>query len=73
VDVTVSRFHAYFIEGPVGVELVDAGSRNGTRVDGQLLSPRQGVRGGERLQFGHVELRFVDGAGCSDFLHRTAR
>lgn len=73
LDRTVSRHHAYFREVAGRVEVVDAGSRNETRVNGTPLRPRDGVRlyGGEHLRFGGVDLVFVDASGCWEFLQRV--
>ncbi len=59
-DPSVSRFHAYLQQGPVGWSLVDAGSKNGTRVLTTKLAPSQPFKlsahatlglGGVRLDF----------------------
>jgi hypothetical protein len=58
-DATVSKFHAYFRTLPSGnLELVDAGSRNGTKVMGRALQPKQSIEVnlGTRVRFGSIDL-----------------
>ena len=65
-DVNVSKFHAWFRQGPAGVELVDAGSRNGTFVDDRRLPSSRGagmaVIVGQVLRFGDLTFRYLDAA-----------
>jgi len=71
-DVTVSKFHAFLkIEDSV-VWLTDAGSHNGTRVDGQACVPRRAVRAasGARVQFGGVELALSDPESAWELLRQ---
>ncbi len=73
-DVTVSKFHAWLrIEDSV-LWLVDAGSHNGTRVEGQQCAPRRAVCAatGSRIQFGSVELALESSATVWEML-RPAR
>ena len=60
-DVNVSRFHAELVAVPGGYELRDLGSRNGTRVDGQLVSLAP-LRIGSEIGIGAFRLLF-DGDG----------
>lgn len=57
-DATVSKFHAFFRMIDEHMELVDAGSRNGTKVMGRALVPRVPivVAAGTRIRFGTVDL-----------------
>ncbi|MCW2776814.1 MAG: putative FtsK/SpoIIIE family protein, partial [Frankiales bacterium] len=56
---TVSRTHAHLDVVPEGLRVVDAGSANGTRVDGEVLVPGSPVvlRPGQLMQVGTVGLR----------------
>jgi pSer/pThr/pTyr-binding forkhead associated (FHA) protein len=71
-DVEVSKFHAWFRVGDGKIELVDAGSRNGTFVGVERLPPKEPrlVSTGSLLRFGSLELTLVDAARCWD--HATA-
>jgi hypothetical protein len=57
-DATISKFHGFFREVDDHFELVDVGSRNGTKVMGRALVPRQpvSVTAGTRIRFGTVDL-----------------
>ncbi len=73
-DVTVSRFHAFFKQDREGVWRVqDAGSKNGTRLNGRIVPPQGGgeavaVRSGDDLRFGSVELTFLDAQALHAYL-----
>jgi len=71
-DATISKFHAYFRIKPDGLELVDAGSRNGTRVMGRVISPKQGVdvSVGTRVRFGSIDLTLRDAGDTWDVLRK---
>lgn len=56
-DPNVSRFHAELIGGDDGVELVDLGSRNGTRVDGRTVERAQ-LEPGSELGIGPFRVVF---------------
>ncbi len=63
-DVSVSKFHAFFMRGKDGrLLLQDAGSRNGTYVGGALVAGREGqptpVGSFSELRFGSVEMSFL--------------
>lgn len=66
-DGSVSRFHAWFQRdeetGPWFV--VDAGSKNGTKVNGRALEPRRPfeLAAGMRIRIGHVDLSYFDAGG----------
>ena len=58
-DASVSGVHASIVRTPGGWRLIDLGSTNGTTIDGRQIDGRGGVlRGGERVGFGVVQLRF---------------
>lgn len=64
-DLSISRFHAFLKEGPDGSwALQDAGSTNGTTVNGNLV-PQQGhgpavaLKAGDNVRLGQVELTFL--------------
>ena len=63
----VSKLHARFhIEDGVPTSLEDAGSANGTFVNGQRISPGQSlkVRSGDRVGFGSLTLELLSPAAC---------
>lgn len=66
-DVSLSKFHAIFLDEGGSISLQDGRSRNGTFVHGERVS-KQGdgppipVRSGARVRFGSVELTFLDAA-----------
>jgi hypothetical protein len=73
-DATVSKSHAYFENTPDGTGLVlkDSRSRNGTFVNGARV-PTEGTRvqPGDRIRFGHVELKLLDAAQLCDLVRRS--
>lgn len=74
-DVSVSRFHAFFELRDDGVALADAGSRNGTTIDGEKLEPRAPavhVPIGSLVGFGTTQFYVLDAGGLWDRLHRRA-
>ncbi len=54
----VSRFHAKVCRKPNGYSIEDAGSRNGTFLNGQLLTGPQFLREGDRIRISDVEFVF---------------
>ncbi len=75
-DETVSKFHAFFREGP-GLVLQDGRSRNGTFVDDEPVPPRGAgpgvaVAAGRVLRFGSVSCVLLDAKGVSDLVTRLA-
>lgn len=59
----VSKFHGFFQATTTGYWwLCDAGSKNGTRVNGVRLAPRKPlvVTDGDRVTFGSIETAFLD-------------
>ncbi len=73
-DVTVSRFHAYFKHGANGWIVCDAGSKNGTRLDGTKLDARKElpVTSGAALVFGEVPVTFYDAPELFEYLSNLA-
>ena len=56
---SISKFHAWFQIDEVGeVSLTDAGSKNGTTLNGEALSPRMPVMvsDGDRIRFGSIDV-----------------
>ncbi len=60
----VSRRHAQILFVGKGYEIVDMGSRNGTKVNGQKV-PRAMLKGGDVVHVGGVDMVFEDGAGAA--------
>ncbi|MDG2223071.1 MAG: SpoIIE family protein phosphatase [Rubripirellula sp.] len=57
----VSRYHAKILQQDDGFMVEDAGSRNGTYVNGHLLSGAQFLRTGDKIRISEVEFTFEDG------------
>ena len=57
---TVSRIHATVVTGAAGSRIEDAGSANGTYVNGERVSKRS-LAGGDLIKIGPFSLRFRDG------------
>lgn len=74
-DATISKFHAYFRTAESGLELVDAGSRNGTRVMGRVLAVKQPaeVSVGTRVRFGSIDLIIRDAGETWDAVRKRER
>jgi hypothetical protein len=67
-DVSVSKFHAYFrLLGRERAQIVDAGSKNGTWLNGVRL-PARGeptlIQVGDALRLGTLEMVVMDARGC---------
>ena len=72
-DNSVSKLHAYFVvEDGAGAQLVDAGSRNGTSVNGRPVAPNEpvAIAPGDEVSFGTVAVTFLDNRGVYRFLHK---
>jgi len=69
-DVTVSRLHAFFRHRDHRWMLADAGSKNGTSVDGDALPPRRerDVQSGTPIRIGDLELTFYSATDLFDLL-----
>lgn len=69
---SISKLHAHFRQGPRGrLELIDVGSRNGTRVNDRPLTPHEprALAAGDVILFGTVPARIVDAGELFDLLH----
>ncbi len=65
LDEELSRVHAAIKRTWDGVSIVDLGSKNGTRVDGELVPPGEEgwiLRDGARITLGDVVMRYRDDA-----------
>jgi len=73
-EVTISRFHAFFKSDDDGDFLLqDAGSTNGTAVNGQPVAvQREGpptlLKSGDSLRFGAVEVTFLTAQALREFI-----
>jgi hypothetical protein len=78
-DMSVSRFHAFAKPGPDGaLVLQDAGSTNGTTVNGQSVltakaGPPRKLKPGDNVRLGHIELTFTDARALREFVLQKAR
>jgi hypothetical protein len=75
-DVTISKLHAFFQTTAGQLELCDAGSRNGTFVDGRRLAGRgkgEKVKLGDFVRFGQISLRILDAGGTWDAVQKGLR
>ncbi len=76
-DMSVSRFHAFAKPGPDGALLLqDAGSTNGTTVNGESVltaaaGPPRRLKPGDNVRLGHVELTFTDARALRDYAARV--
>lgn len=78
-DLSISRFHAFVKEGAAGSWLLlDAGSTNGTTVNGRSV-PQQGVgepvelKSGDSVRLGQVELTFLEARALLVFARKLQR
>jgi hypothetical protein len=63
-DATLSRLHLLFTKGPGGWTVRDAGSTNGTTVEGDRLGPDPvELHTGAKIVAGSVRLTFYDSGG----------
>jgi len=71
-DISISRFHAYFKRSETGFQVLDAGSTNGTTVNGES-APTQGsgspldLKPGDSVRLGLMEMTFLDAAALREF------
>ena len=57
---SISRRHAKLVTSPEGIDLVDLGSKNGTRLNGEPMHGTRRLASGDRLQLGsETILRFT--------------
>ena len=68
----VSKFHGYFSQAGEAWQVTDAGSTNGTYVDGVRLEPRRPalVEPGSQLRLGEATAWYLDSWGLFDLLLR---
>jgi hypothetical protein len=75
-DISVSRFHAFFKRSPSGgLQLHDAGSSNGTVVNGfsvctKEAGPAMDVLAGDSIRFGQVDSTYLDAAALRSFIEK---
>jgi pSer/pThr/pTyr-binding forkhead associated (FHA) protein len=72
-DVSISKFHAWFQRLGDRVEVGDAGSKNGTAVNGETLPPRGtrvALKSGDRIRFARIEVTFLDAGSAWDAVDR---
>jgi pSer/pThr/pTyr-binding forkhead associated (FHA) protein len=67
---SISKFHGYFLEESGTLSWVDAGSANGSSVDGTPVHAKEKspLQSGVRLSFGQVEATLYDSKGLYDYL-----
>jgi CheY-like chemotaxis protein len=73
---TISKHHASFLRAAGGLEVNDAGSRNGTWLSGRLLKPNgrpSPVASGDTIRFGELEFTFLSSAAAWDVLRANVR
>lgn len=63
-DATVSRLHAFFRQRGASWLVADAGSKNGSQLDGLPLEPRKerAIGAGQQVKIGDLELTFYTAA-----------
>jgi len=78
-DLSISRFHAFLKESPTGGwQIQDAGSTNGTGVNGGPV-PRQGhgapldLKAGDSVRLGQVEVTFLGAEELKGFALKVER
>jgi pSer/pThr/pTyr-binding forkhead associated (FHA) protein len=73
-DISVSRFHAFFKRNPTGgFQLHDAGSTNGTTVNGCSVStkeagPPMNVTSGDNIRFGQIDVTFLEADALRSYI-----
>jgi pSer/pThr/pTyr-binding forkhead associated (FHA) protein len=74
-DASVSRFHAWLQVDGAAWQVFDAGSRNGTQVNGTRIVAKKGtaLANGTRVKVGSVELIFHSAQGFLDLLKKKAQ
>lgn len=77
-DLSISRFHAFVKEGEGHWRMLDAGSTNGSTVNGRNV-PQQGtghaveLKSGDNVRLGQVELTFLDVTALLAFIAKLER
>lgn len=77
-DLSISRFHAFVKEGEGRWRMLDAGSTNGSTVNGTSV-PQQGtghaveLKTGDSVRIGQVELTFLDVSALLAFIAKLER
>ena len=73
----ISKYHAYFTRSDDGREyfLADAGSKNGTFLNGERLAPREPVRvdDGASITFAEAQFRFSSATALYRILSRLSQ
>ena len=59
---SVSREHAHLSWRSGGYSIRDAGSHNGTYINGERVSGERGLTSGDMIRLGHFELIYIEGA-----------
>jgi pSer/pThr/pTyr-binding forkhead associated (FHA) protein len=74
-DASVSRFHAWLQAEGDSWAVFDAGSRNGTSVNGSRLAPKKAspLANGSRVRVGSVELIFHSAQGFLELLKKKSK
>jgi hypothetical protein len=77
-DVAISKFHALLKEEEGRFWLQDAGSRNGTFLDGERVPDTKNgkpleLRQGAKVRFGDLEVTFTDAVALRDLAQKRAR
>jgi hypothetical protein len=73
-DISVSRFHAFFRRTPEGrIQLHDAGSTNGTTVNGISVctkdaGPPTDLETGDNVRFGQIDVTFLKADALRSFV-----
>ena len=72
-DTSISKFHAFFRMANGGIEVADAGSRNGSFVGDARLVKNHAVpvKPGDRLRFARLAFQLLDASSCWDWLFRS--
>ncbi len=77
-DVSLSKFHAFFREEAGVMLLQDAGSRNGTFLDGDPVPSKQKgdpqtIESGALVRFGSVEMTFLRAEAFCELVQRLGK
>lgn len=72
-DSGLSREHLVFENGANGWTVRDAGSHNGTRVNGMRLTAPANLTHGDRIKAGHLTIRYATGGNAKGIPHGKRR